>query len=163
MGRRRVLVILAVVAVWVTAAVTVGYIRDRGWVRIGTREGIQSGKVVYVSDLRLFVVANGPSPVALSALSPHLRERLRFCPPAASFQDEHGDVFDRLGRYVLGPAPHGMDRVAIRIKGDFVDVKPAEVSSGPARGAGPPAPTIEPLCPDDAPEVPAGFFQVGSG
>jgi hypothetical protein len=163
MGRRRVIVILAVVAVWVAAAVTSGYVRDRGWVRIGTREAIEAARVVYVSDLRLFVVANGSSPVALSALSPQLRGRLRFCPPAASFQDERGDVFDRLGRYVLGPAPRGMDRVGIRIKGDFIDVKPDAVTTGPVRGAGPPEPTIGPLCADDAPEAPAGFFQVGSG
>jgi hypothetical protein len=160
---RRAVVILAVVVAGIVAAVILGYLRDRGWVRIGTREAIRSGKVVYVSDLQVFVVANGATPVALSALSPHGHERLRFCPPAARFQDQDGDVFDRIGRYVLGPAPRGMDLVAVRVKGDFVDVKPGEVRRGPARGASPPAPTTGPLCPGDAPEVPAGFFHVGSG
>jgi hypothetical protein len=52
------------------------------------------------------------------------------------FEDQaHGAKFDRLGRYVLGPAPRGLDRLATLVLDGVVWVNPNEVTLGPLRGS----------------------------
>jgi len=127
--------VLGLLVALVTAALVGGYIRDRGWVRVSSVETLDARRVLYLPGYRVFVVAKGNSPVALLAASPHFGERLLFCLQASTFQDRSGDAFDRFGRYLRGPSPRGMDRIAARIKGDDVNVKPDLIDPGPARSS----------------------------
>jgi hypothetical protein len=108
----------------VGAALVSGYLRDRGWVRIGSVESVARGRVLYVSNLDLFVVAASPEPLALSARSPDSGHRLLFCPSSQQFVDLDGNLFDRRGVWVTGPALEGMTRIDERIRNGFVDVRP---------------------------------------
>jgi len=159
-SRRRRYAVIAVLLVWVAAALVTGYIRDRGWVRVSSVETLDAHAVVYVPAYQVFVVANRNSPVALLGVSPHAGERVLFCQRAGAFQDEHGDVFDTFGRYLAGPSPRGLDRVAVRIKGDDVNVKPARVDPGAARSIRASKPRAG-FCDPDGLEGAPGFFAEG--
>ena len=116
------------------------------WVLAGSVSEVQRRQVVYVPDARAFVVAvSSTSPLALYARSPHLRERVRYCASSGWFEDRaHGAMFDRLGRYVLGPAPRGLDRIEVRVIDGDVWVDTANLMLGP-RGSGDRHPS-GPLC-----------------
>jgi hypothetical protein len=150
-------VALAVLLVLVAGALVAGYVRDRGWIRVSSVETLDARQVLYLPAYRVFVVANRNSPVALLALSPHAGERVKFCRGAGTFQDETGDAFDRFGRYLRGPSPRGLDKVAVRIKGDDVNVKPARIAPGAARSTRGERPRAA-LCDPRNPEGIPGFF-----
>jgi hypothetical protein len=155
--RLRRLVALAILLMLVAGALVAGYVRDRGWVRVSSVETLDARTVLYLPAYRVFVVANKNSPVALLALSPHAGERVKFCRRAGTFQDENGDAFDRFGRYLSGPSPRGLDRVAVRIKGDDVNVQPARLAPGAARSTRAERPRAA-LCEPKSPEGTPGFF-----
>ena len=115
--------------------------------------------VIYVPDLKLFVVAKAPRPLALSAIDPHLGHRDLYCRSAQMFQGIHGEWFDRLGFYYGGPAPRGLDRLRVHMDSDDVYVDPEEPTKGPPRGAGNPEPA-GPLCPEEASEGSPGFVSI---
>ncbi|HEY3211077.1 MAG TPA: hypothetical protein VGL18_15065 [Actinomycetota bacterium] len=159
-SRRRRYAVLAVLLAWVVAALAAGYIRDRGWVRVSSVETLDAREILYLPTYRIFVVASRNAPVALLAVSPYGGERVLFCRRAGTFQDEQGDAFDTFGRYLLGPSPRGMDRIAVRIKGDDVNVKPARVDPGPARSVRGVRPRGR-YCDPDGVEGAPGFFAEG--
>jgi hypothetical protein len=107
-----------------------------GWVRVGTLDQIWTKQVVYVAELHAYVVADPPqSPIALLARSPQMGEPVEYCPSSDWFEDPaHGSKFDRLGRYELGPAPRGLDRMASIVADGVVWVDPTEITLGPPRG-----------------------------
>lgn len=151
---------LGLLVAYLVGVQVLGFFRDRGWVTAGTLQALEREEAFYLPEERVFVVSNGGRPVALSALSPHLGERLVYCRSSGQFRSPgHGETFDRLGFYVLGPAPSGMDRVEIRVVGDLVQVKPESVTEGPARDAREPQKPAGPLCAIDAGESPPGFFE----
>lgn len=117
------------------------------WVRAGSVSEVQRRQVVYVPEARAFVVAaSSTSPLALYARSPHLGERVRYCASSGWFEDRaHGAMFDGLGRYILGPAPRGLDRFEVRVIDGDVWVDTANLMLGPPRGSGDPHPS-GPLC-----------------
>jgi hypothetical protein len=90
---------------------------------------------VYVAELDAYVVADPPqSPIALLARSPQMGEPVEYCPSSDWFEDPaHGSKFDRLGRYELGPAPRGLDRMASIVADGVVWVDPTEITLGPPR------------------------------
>jgi hypothetical protein len=47
----------------------------------------------------------------------------------------HGDKFDWLGNYVLGPAPRGLDELATVVQDGEVWVNPNEITLGSTRGS----------------------------
>ncbi len=160
--KRLTLIGLGLIVAYVVGVQLLSLVRDRGWVTAGTLQALDRKGVFYLPDQRIFVVANGGHPVALSAVSPHLGERLLFCRSSGWFVDVHGDQFDHLGTYALGPAPRGMDRVAVRVEGDLVQVQPGAVTPGLPRGAGKPEPPSGPFCSESTTfgpftEGPAGF------
>ncbi len=159
-GRR--LGVAALLGAVVAAAVIVGLLRNSGspgpgWVRVGSLQEVNEAGVVYLPESHVFVVANGPRPAALSAWSPHIPgERVLFCRSSGWFESlAHGEKFDRLGFYALGPAVHGMDRVAAKVMGGTVWVNPARITEGPPRGAQKPQPPAGPFC--TGPEGSPGF------
>jgi hypothetical protein len=107
-----------------------------GWVRVGSIQDLRSQGVVLLPEVPAYVVVQPPrTPMALLARSPHLGERVMYCPSSMWFEDPaHGDKFDRLGNYVLGPAPRGLDRLATLVQDGVVWVNPSEITLGPPRG-----------------------------
>ena len=128
-----------------------------GWRTVVTTDALERAGVAYIRGAGVFVVATDRGPVALSAESPHLDHALQFCRSSETFIGTHGEVFDRRGFYVDGPAPRGMDRVAVREAEGVVQVDADEVTPGPPRGAGPAAEPAGPQCDLPGPEAPAGF------
>lgn len=166
MGRAPLNLVVGVLLAAILGALLFGYLRDRGWIRVGSLKAVNQARVVYVRDVEVFLVARGGEPVALSARSPvpaSIGEgsRLLYCRRAAVFQGERGEVFDRFGAYIDGPSERDMDAVAVRVHDDRVDVKPEDVTAGPSRGTIRPEDPIGPLCLDTAGEDPAGFFEEG--
>jgi hypothetical protein len=128
-----------------------------GWTTVMSVRALNEADVVYVENLGVFVVSTGGRPVALSEASPHLGHRLVFCHAADVFQGKDGEVFDRRGFYSDGPSPRGMDRVAIRVVDDLVEIDAEDVRLGPPRGAGPPLELTGELCEVPGPVNPPGF------
>ncbi len=108
-----------------------------GWVRVGPVEDVRAEGVVSLPDVPAYVVIDPPrTPVTLLARSPHLGERIVFCPSSMWFEDHaHGAKFDRLGNYILGPAPRGLDRLETLVRDGVVWVNPNDVSPGPPLGS----------------------------
>ena len=135
----------AVVAI--TASRTDKHALGPGWVRAATLAEVRTEGVVYVASADAFVVANGADPLALSALNPHLGERVLFCPTSDWFESPgDGSKFDRFGNYGLGPSPRGLDRIAITILDGAVWIDPTAVTPGPARFDATPSPPTGQFC-----------------
>ena len=116
-----------------------------GWVRGAAMSVVRARGVVRVSAATAFLVDTGrPTPLALSARSPQLGETVIHCGTSGWFEDPmHGSKFDPLGRYVVGPAPRGLDRFAVRVLDGVAWIDPSAVTPGPPRGM----PTIDPAGP----------------
>lgn len=148
--------VLAIVVVAVVALVMVNDDDEPDGVRVTDLASLKQQDVVYVPGLKVFVIANDPTPIAVSAIDPHLRHRDLYCRSSQMFEGRHGEKFDRFGFYFGGPAPRGLDRVAVEVHGDDVYVNPDEQMEGPPRGAGNPEPRGR-FCSEDASEGPPGF------
>ena len=139
--RRRSLLVAFVLAVSLLLGLAVvrSLVAERspgtGWVRVGSIQDVRSRGVVPLPEVPAYVVADPPeSPLALLALSPHLGERVNYCRSSTWFEDPvHGAKFDRLGNYMVGPAPRGLDRLATIVQDDVVWVNPNEIELGPPR------------------------------
>jgi nitrite reductase/ring-hydroxylating ferredoxin subunit len=142
-SRRRSLLVIFVVAVslFLGLAIVRSLVAERtpgtGWVRVGSIQDVRSRGVVPLPEVPAYVVADPPeSPLALLALSPHLGERVNYCRSSTWFEDPvHGAKFDRLGNYMVGPAPRGLDRLATIVQDGVVWVNPNEIELGPPRGS----------------------------
>ena len=134
--------IAAVLSVLVIAALVIGFERDRGWVRIGSLDSVARARVVHVSNLGLFVVAAAPFPVAVSASGP-AGHPVSYCPASRTFLDSAGNEFDRTGVLLHGSVSRGLNRIAVRVRNDFVDVNPREVTGA---GVAPGIPFGSPRC-----------------
>ena len=138
---------LALTVVLVAGVVAV--LRDRGeggppasdgnWVPVATVEQLQAEKVIYVQEHRVFVIADAPGLLAVSAdVHPassgldDLTRRVLYCPSDGWFHGTFGP-FDHAGRYFHGPAPRGLDRVAVRVSEGHVEIDPTAVTPGPPR------------------------------
>lgn len=134
--------VIAMVLIATTATVGLFILLGRGgdgpgsgWIRVGSTHELEREGVTYIGDIRTFVVATPHGPIALYARSPHLGEPVTYCPSSGWFEDQaHGAMFDGLGRYVLGPAPRGLDRFQVRVTGDDVWIDPTNLHLGPPRG-----------------------------
>jgi hypothetical protein len=165
-ARRRVRTRWLVLALGVLAALDVAAlvisVRDDDapgpeWVRAGSVSDLQREHVVYLSEPKVFVVDAPTGPLAMSALDPHLGERILFCRSSGWFEDpQHGSKYDGLGYYALGPSPRGMDRVGVRVVDGEVWVNPVRVTAGPPRGAKEPEAPLGPSCDHGEGDVP-GF------
>lgn len=140
-GRRSLLITLVAVSVTLIGLAIIRSSTSEdspgpGWVRVGTIQDVRSRGVVLLPEVPAYVVADPPrTPMTFLARSPHLGERVVYCPSSTWFEDPaHGDKFDRLGNYVLGPAPRGLDRLATLVQDGVVWVNPTETTLGPPRG-----------------------------
>jgi hypothetical protein len=82
--------------------------------------------------VRVYLRRNDTEPPKwMGRRSPDLGERVVYCPSSMWFDDSaHGDKFDRLGNYVLGPAPGGLDRLATLVQDGVVWVNPNDITLG---------------------------------
>lgn len=128
-----------------------------GWQTVMSVDALEEADVAYIRNAGVFLVRTDGGPVALSAASPHPDHRLLFCRSSGTFQGQHGEVFDRAGFYLDGPAPRGMDRVAVRVEGGVIQIDADDVRRGPPTGAGPPDDPVGPLCEVPGPEPRPGF------
>jgi hypothetical protein len=154
--RRPGLVVLAgIVAIsvtwgWVLVAVLTSshFSPGAGWVRVGSVEDVRAEGVTSVPQVPAYVVADPPrTPITLLAVSPHLGERITYCTSSGWFEDlAHGAKFDREGNYRLGPAEHGLDRLATLVRDGVVWVNPSEITPGPAKGSSDGIPPAGPFC-----------------
>jgi phenylpropionate dioxygenase-like ring-hydroxylating dioxygenase large terminal subunit len=152
---RRRLLLVSLIAVF-AALVVIAVVRlftsesppGAGWVRVGSVQEVRAEGVVLLSELPAYVVADPPrTPIAFLARSPHLGERIVYCRSSMWFEEpRHGDKFDRLGNYVLGPAPRGLDQLATIVQDGVVWVNPNEITLGPARGSHYVKPPAGPFC-----------------
>ena len=129
LGYAVVLVPVAAVALVLTSK----FLGDDDWVTVATIDELAEQEVVYDEDLKIYVVDREPDPLGLSAVNPHIGTYLKYCVRSGQFQGRHGEKFDRFGVYYGGPAPRNMDRVAIRVFADEVQVLPDEVTRGVPR------------------------------
>ena len=147
----------ATLVLWVAA----GVIENLRWVRVADLGSLRDASIIYRPKLKIFVVAHDRGVLALSAISPHrpdLGERVLFCRSSDMFEAPHGEKFDLLGVYFAGPAPRGMDRVAVKVEDGQVFVNPDDTNLGPARGESNPHEPTGPFCPEDSQEGPPGFI-----
>ena len=147
-GLRRSFVFLLVLVVVMPVMLLVSRGGDETWRIVSTSAGLRERGVIYVKDARAFVVHTEDGPVGLSAVSTHLGwEPVAYCRSSSTFVEfAHGSTWTRLGHYLDGPAPRGMDRVAIRLNRDVVEINPDVMTPGPPRGAGSPFEPSGPLC-----------------
>ena len=121
-GRRRSLIILVVLLIGLPVAFVIRSALDAGWRPVTSLEALRTNDVIYLPDIEVFLVAEDP-PIALSAESPHQGETLLYCEPGRNFVSlSHGEMFDRLGRWIDGPAPRGMDRIDARVREGAVEI-----------------------------------------
>jgi hypothetical protein len=142
-SRGRLLIVAGVTAlVAVSLVVLTSLIRSGhdatprpGWILVGAVDDVRNDHVVFSPGAHSYVVALDHRFEALIAKSPQMGEAVRYCRSSGWFQDPaHGSVFDGEGRYVLGPAPRGLDRLAVHIVGDDVWIDTTNVLLGPPRG-----------------------------
>jgi hypothetical protein len=106
-----------------------------GWVTVGALSDVKHQGVAFDRSVNVFIVADTDSLIAVLGEDPHLGERVYYCPSSGWFQDPTGGSrFDHSGFYRLGPAPRGLDRVAVRIEHGLVSVNRSQRATGPARG-----------------------------
>jgi hypothetical protein len=104
---------------------------DEGWREVTSVEVLRTRDVIYLPDANVFLVNDDP-PIALDGSSPHLGEPLSYCASGRNFVSlGHGELFDRSGRYLDGPAPHGMDRIGTRVRDGIVEINLRRTTTGP--------------------------------
>lgn len=112
------------------------------WVEVASVQSLRDAGVTYVPEANAFVVSRDDEPLALAAWSTHLgpSEPILFCRTSGwFFSPAHGEQWDRHGSYAYGPAPRGLDRLAVRVSQGIVYVDPTSVSRGE-----PPGDPVEP-------------------
>jgi cytochrome b6-f complex iron-sulfur subunit len=91
--------------------------------------------VKYFREGRLYVASADGRIVALYQKCPHLGCRVPFCDSSGRFECPcHGSIYNVRGEYIQGPAPRGMDRFPLTIRGGEVLVDTSQAVEGPPRG-----------------------------
>lgn len=108
-----------------------------GKVRSIPPESVPETGVVEVSSARAYLTRINGEIVALSEKCTHLGCRVPYCDSSSRFECPcHGSVFNRVGDYLAGPAPRGMDRYPTEVGEDglvYIDTGARE--DGPEPGS----------------------------
>lgn len=107
-----------------------------GKVRTILPSAVPESGVVEVPAARAYLTRLDGEIVALSEKCTHLGCRVPFCDSSGRFECPcHGSVFNRVGDYLAGPAPRGMDRYPVEEGEDgLLYVDTGEPSNGPEPG-----------------------------
>jgi cytochrome b6-f complex iron-sulfur subunit len=96
---------------------------------------MQEGSVKYSLNGRFYVTQYHGGLRALYQKCPHLGCKVPWDPASGEFKCPcHGSVYNVIGEYQAGPAPRGMDRFPIVIKGGHVMVDTSTIVEGPPPG-----------------------------
>ncbi len=108
----------------------------RGKVNLGEVKGLEDGTATYFPEGRLYAVKAKGDLFALSQKCPHLGCTVPFCETSGRFECPcHGSIFDIGGEWIEGPAPRGMDRYQLVVKGGTAVADTGTLEPGPDRGA----------------------------
>lgn len=142
-GRAHELLLAAVALLLFGTACTAG--DDlKGWAEVGPEERIVAQGVTWVAEAHAFVVGSSDGLIALSSDAQHLEgERLLYCIAREVFIGPHGELFDKTGAYVTGPASSDMDRLPLAVVDRIVRVDPDHPMATPTRSQGTPGPAGE--------------------
>jgi nitrite reductase/ring-hydroxylating ferredoxin subunit len=89
----------------------------------GTIDDLRAQRIVYLPAERIFVVATDSGFLALADDSRHVGDRVLYCQADGMFSSpDHGEKFDRLGRYFGGPAVGDLGRYEVSLDGSQVMV-----------------------------------------
>ncbi len=104
----------------------------RTWVTTYPKEAVSKAKEVYTGGV---LAGMEQGVVALYQKCVHLGCRVPWCKSAQWFECPcHGSRYNRVGEKKGGPAPRGLDRFGVEIKGGIVVVDTTEVIQGPPIG-----------------------------
>jgi len=96
---------------------------------------VPTNTTVYVQAAQTFLTRIGDDVVALRQKCPHLGCTVSWCENAGEFECPcHGSTFNRAGEVRSGPSPRGLDRYAVTVSDDFVDVNTGEIIEGAPPG-----------------------------
>jgi Rieske Fe-S protein len=125
----------------------------------GTVDEVEARQIVYLEEYGVFVVSSDLGPIALSDDARHVGDRVLYCAMDNTFSSPaHGERFDRLGRYMGGPAAGDLGRYLTVVTGDRVLVDLTELAL-PDRSAS----TDEPVGPGCVgAEGSPGFYEDGT-
>lgn len=107
-----------------------------GVVRAIPPESVPEIGVVEVPAARAYLTRLNGEIVALSEKCTHLGCRVPFCESSGQFECPcHGSVFNRVGDYLAGPAPRGMDRYPVDVGEDgLLRIDTGVTENGPEPG-----------------------------
>ena len=126
--------ILALLVLGLPLAFLIRALTEGPWRQVVSAEVLEARDVIYLPELNVFLV-HGDPPVAFTAKSPHVGELLVYCTSSETFVSlEHGELFDRSGRYMEGPAARGMDRVPVREREGMIEIDVLQRLQGVPRG-----------------------------
>ena len=125
-----------IAALLVLAVVVVrSSLRNSRWEFVSSLRELQDEVVIHDEDDGAFVIAKDGRVLAFSDDSPHLGETYTYCLESGQWEGPHGEKWDWRGRYYGGPAPRGLNRMAVKVEDDEVFIDPEVVTLGPSRGA----------------------------
>ena len=160
--RRLTIALFLLGVVLVTAVMFFVWPRDEqlaGEVVAGTVDEVRSRQIVYLAEPGVFVVATDTGFVALSDDARHVGDRVLYCAQNGTFSAPHGERFDRLGRYMGGPAAGDLGQYPVRVQENRVLVDVSGELELPDRSPSSDA-AAGPRC--EGAEDPPGFFQEGA-
>lgn len=150
------MLILGLLVVGLPLAFVIRSTTDDGWREVTRIEVLEERDVIYLPVVKVFLVHGEDGPVAVSAISSHLRDRVLYCRFSETFQERHGSLFDRQGRYLSGPASRGLDRVGMRVRDGIIEINSTILHEGPSRAVPADLPSGD-FCEIPGPEEPPGF------
>ncbi|HEX2063718.1 MAG TPA: Rieske 2Fe-2S domain-containing protein [Acidimicrobiales bacterium] len=104
----------------------------RSWLSIYPKEAVAQAKDVYTGAV---LAGMQEGIVALYQKCPHLGCRVPWCLASQWFECPcHGSQYNRVGEKKGGPAPRGMDRFGVEVKGGTVTIDTTTVVQGPPIG-----------------------------
>lgn len=96
---------------------------------VGTADELETRGVTYIPHPGIYVVATEDGFLALWDDARHVGDRVLYCSLNETFSSPaHGEIFDREGRYISGPASGDLGVYPLRIRDDNVVV---DVSNDP--------------------------------
>ena len=107
---------------------------ESAWVTVDDDKRFDD-RVSFDEDMGVYLVHRGPRVIAFSNHGPWNNELVVYCPSSQLFETYwSGSKFDIYGHYLSGPAPRGMNRLPVRVRGGKAEVIPKQLIAGPSRG-----------------------------
>jgi len=97
---------------------------------------VPEDSAVFVRAAQTYLTQIDDEVVALYQRCPHLGCRVAWCESSGEFECAcHGSAFNRAGEVRTGPSPRGMDRFAVTVTDDVVEVDTGDVTEGATAGS----------------------------